>query len=99
MKAADLDGNDIIDVAEFRGAANIINSSFSVEDIKATFRFFDRDGCGYLTESEMQLCINAGTSDNKAKNHAHDKSNLKMQELKEYGINIDKFIQMIIEYE
>ena len=30
MKAADLDGNDIIDVAEFRGAANIINQVFQL---------------------------------------------------------------------
>ena len=47
----------------------------------------------------MQLSINAGTSDNKAKNHAHDKSNLKMQELKENGINIDEFIHIIRVYE
>ena len=99
-KAADLDGSGSIDVAEFRGAAMMINSSFSDEVIRTTFRFFDRDDCGHLTESEFLESVNVITSDHKAKNRAaHAKSSLKMQELEDEGIEVDAFIKIIRDYE
>ena len=50
LKAADLDGTGNIDAAEFRGAAILINSTFSDDDIKTAFMFFDKDNCGHITQ-------------------------------------------------
>ena len=99
MKAADLDGTGSIDVAEFRGSAMLINSNFSDNDIRTTFKFFDRDNCGHLTVDDIIQSVNVITSDHKVKNHAHGKKSLKMQELEEEGINIDQFIKIIRDYE
>ena len=71
MKAADLDGTGTIDVAEFRGAAMLINSDITDDDIKTTFRFFDRDNCGHLTESDIIQSVNVIPSDHKQKKHVH----------------------------
>ena len=99
MKAADLDGTGTIDVAEFRGAAMLINSSFSNEDIRTTFRFFDRDNCGHLTESDIIKSVNVIPSDQKQKKHVHAKTSLKMHELEENGIDVNEFINIIRTFE
>jgi Ca2+-binding EF-hand superfamily protein len=99
LKAADLDGTGSIDVAEFRGSAMLINSNISDDEIKTTFKFFDRDNCGHLTVDDIIQSVNVITSDHKVKNHAHGKTSLKMQELEEDGIDIDKFIKIIRDYE
>jgi Ca2+-binding EF-hand superfamily protein len=78
LKAADLDGTGSIDVAEFRGSAMLINSNFSDDDIRTTFKFFDRDNCGHLTESDIFQSVNVINADHKQKNHVHAKTSLKM---------------------
>ena len=90
LKAADLDGTGSIDVAEFRGAAMLINSTFSDADIRTTFKFFDRDNCGHLTVNDIFQSVNVITNhDHKAKNHGKGRTSLKMQELEEEGIEVD----------
>jgi Ca2+-binding EF-hand superfamily protein len=77
----------------------LINSSFSNEDIRTTFRFFDRDNCGHLTESDIIKSVNVIPSDQKQKKHVHAKKSLKMQELEDDGLNEDEFIKIIRTYE
>jgi Ca2+-binding EF-hand superfamily protein len=77
----------------------LINSNFSDQDIKTTFRFFDRDNCGHLTESDIIKSVNVIPSDQKQKKHVHAKTSLKMQELEDDGLNEDEFIKIIRNYE
>jgi Ca2+-binding EF-hand superfamily protein len=77
----------------------LINSSFSNEDIRTTFRFFDRDNCGHLTESDIIKSVNVIPSDQKQKKHVHAKTSLKMQELEDDGLNEDEFIKIIRTFE
>ena len=77
----------------------LINSNFSDQDIKSTFRFFDRDNCGHLTESDIIKSVNVIPSDQKQKKHVHAKTSLKMQELEDDGLNEDEFIKIIRNYE
>ena len=89
LKAADLDGTGSIDVAEFRGSAMLINSNFSDEDIRTTFKFFDRDNCGHLTVRDIFQSVNLINTDHIVKNLGQAKTSLKMQELEEEGIEVD----------
>jgi Ca2+-binding EF-hand superfamily protein len=58
MKAVDLDGTGFIDVAEFRGAALLISTSITEDQIKYAFSYFDRNDSGILRSDDILQAVN-----------------------------------------
>jgi Ca2+-binding EF-hand superfamily protein len=59
MRAADLDGNNYIDYAEFRAATiSLFGESSLSPYLDQAFDFFDKDSCDSLTASDFLESIN-----------------------------------------
>ncbi|KAI7745868.1 LOW QUALITY PROTEIN: hypothetical protein M8C21_007289 [Ambrosia artemisiifolia] len=54
MDAADIDSNGTIEYGEFLAATLHMNKLEREENLLAAFRFFDKDGSGYITRDELQ---------------------------------------------
>ncbi|KAK4758476.1 hypothetical protein SAY87_019777 [Trapa incisa] len=54
MDAADVDNNGTIDYGEFIAATMHLNKLEREEHLVAAFRYFDKDGSGYITVDELQ---------------------------------------------
>ncbi|KAD4888531.1 hypothetical protein E3N88_20604 [Mikania micrantha] len=64
MEAADIDSNGTIEYGEFLAATLHMNKLEREENLLAAFRFFDKDGSGYITMDELQqACKDFGLQD------------------------------------
>ncbi|KAI4375763.1 hypothetical protein MLD38_013590 [Melastoma candidum] len=58
MEAADIDNSGTIDYGEFIAATMHLNKLEREEHLVAAFRYFDKDGSGYITVDELQqACV------------------------------------------
>jgi calcium-dependent protein kinase len=64
MEAADIDKSGTIDYGEFIAATIHLNKLEREEHLLSAFRYFDKDGSGYITIDELQhACAEQGMSD------------------------------------
>ncbi|KAK7282180.1 hypothetical protein RIF29_10777 [Crotalaria pallida] len=64
MDAADIDNSGTIVYKEFVAATLHLNKLDREENLLATFSYFDKDGCGYITIDEIQqVCKEFGLDD------------------------------------
>ncbi|KAI3774202.1 hypothetical protein L1987_48747 [Smallanthus sonchifolius] len=64
MDAADVDNSGTIDYGEFVAATMHLNKLDREEHLVAAFRYFDKDGSGYITVDELQqACTDHNMSD------------------------------------
>ncbi|KAK1433362.1 hypothetical protein QVD17_10272 [Tagetes erecta] len=64
MDAADIDSNGTIEYGEFIAATLHMNKLERDENLLAAFRFFDKDGSGFITMDELQqACKDFGLQD------------------------------------
>ncbi|XP_019057424.1 PREDICTED: calcium-dependent protein kinase 6 [Tarenaya hassleriana] len=64
MEAADVDNSGTIDYGEFIAATIHLNKLDREEHLVSAFRYFDKDGSGYITIDELQqACDEHGMSD------------------------------------
>lgn len=61
LNAADLDGNGSIDYNEWRTATLKFNSKISSSRVKEAFDFFDKDGSGSISTSELREALGGAT--------------------------------------
>lgn len=61
LHAADLDGNGTIDYNEWRTATLKFNSKISTSRVKEAFDFFDKDGSGSISTSELREALGGAT--------------------------------------
>lgn len=62
---ADVDNSGTIDYGEFIAATIHLNKLEREEHILAAFRYFDKDGSGYITVDELQQsCLEHNVTDN-----------------------------------
>lgn len=64
VRQADIDNSGSIDYGEFLAATLHVNKTEREEHLIAAFRYFDKDGSGYITIDELQqACIDFGLGD------------------------------------
>ncbi|KAJ4898907.1 Calcium-dependent protein kinase 5 [Raphanus sativus] len=64
MEAADVDNSGTIDYSEFIAATIHLNKLEREEHLVAAFRYFDKDGSGYITIDELQqACVDHSMTD------------------------------------
>ena len=61
LNAADFDGNGSIDYNEWRSATLKFNSKLSSGRVKEAFDFFDKDGSGSISTSELREALGGAT--------------------------------------
>ena len=61
LNAADLDGNGSIDYNEWRTATLKFNTKKSSSRVKEAFDFFDKDGSGSISTSELREALGGAT--------------------------------------
>ncbi|XP_028784881.1 calcium-dependent protein kinase 1-like isoform X2 [Neltuma alba] len=61
MQAVNVDNSGTIDYAEFIAATLNLNKAEKEDNLVAAFRYFDKDGSGYITQDELQqVCEEIG---------------------------------------